>query len=720
MAGNKIRGITIEIAGDTSKLSESLRKVDDSLKSTQKQLSDVNRLLKLDPKNTELLRQKQELLNKAIDDSKKKVDDLKAAQAALGDRTENNATQYDAIEREIIACEQAQTKWKNQLDDMEPKAVSIKEKFAEIADKTAAVGEKFKTVGDGIANVGKSMTTTVSAPIVGFFTLASKGASDLEENLNKVDVAFGEDSQAVKDWADNATTQFGLSKNSALEMTSLFGDMGTAMGLTTGDAASMSTNLAGLAGDLSSFKNIDINTAMNALKGVFTGETESLKGLGIIMNQTNLKQFAEDSGLVYDKLSQTELVTLRYNYVLENTKNAQGDYARTSDGTANSIRTLQATVSNLTAELGSALLPIITPIIQKITEVAKKFSGLDEGTKNTIVTVGLVVAAIGPLLTVIGTVISSLGTIMTMLPALTGPVGLVVVAIGAAIAAGVALYKNWDTVSETCKTLLDNIKKAFSNIQKSITTAVQNALKAVQNAFNNIKTAISNAVNNVLSTVTNVFNRVKSTIQSVLNAAVGVVSSAVSSIKSLFNFSLSLPAIGTSVLDTARSAVSGAVDAIRGFFNFSWSLPHVVTSAVDGLYGTVSGIVSRVKGLFNFSWSLPTLKVPHVTVDGGAAPWGIGGKGRLPSFDVRWYRKAYDNAVLFRNPTILPTLGGLKGFGDGAGSEMVIGTNKLLEMMNRAGTTDIDINVYAAQGMSETAIADAVAVRLDRWLGERL
>ena len=619
MASGRIKGITIEIDGDTKKLSDSLSAVDKSIRQTQTSLKDVNKLLKLDPKNTELLNQKQELLKKALADSKKEVLELNKTLGEMGERNDQNADAYDRIQREIIECQQQQEQWNAQLKDMEPHVMTIKEKFGEIAEKTAAVGEKFKTVGDGITNVGKTLTTSVSAPIVGFFTLASKGASDLEENLNKVDVAFGDDAQAVKSWADNATTQFGLSKNAALEAASLFGDMGTAMGLTTGDAAEMSTNLAGLAGDLSSFKNIDVEQAMNALKGVFTGETESLKGLGIIMNQTNLKQFAEDTGLVYDELSQAELVTLRYNYVLENTKNAAGDYARTSDGTANSIRTLQATVSNLTAELGSALLPIITPIIQKVTEFAKSFSGLDDETKNTIITVGLVIAAVGPLLTVLGTVISTIGTIMTMAPALgaaigalSGPIGIAVVAIGAVVAAGIALWQNWDTVKAKASELWSSIQSTFENIKNTIVEKFESAKQ------------------------------------------------------------------------------------------------------------TVMGVVDSIKGAFNFSWSLPPIKLPHISVTGGVAPYGIAGKGSLPSFSIQWYKKAYENAVMFSRPTVLPTLGGMKGFGDGTGSEMVIGTDKLLEIVGKAGATDIDINIYTQPGMNETAIANAVAVKLDRWLGERL
>ena len=600
---NRIKGITIEIDGNTTGLDKALQSINKSIRESQTALKDVDRLLKLNPSSTELLSQKQQYLGEAVAATRSKLIDEMEAMDNLNEKAkkgEDVSAQQNALKREIEETTQSLKNLTKEYED-----------FGSVgAQQVAVVGEKFKEAGDKISGVGKGMTATVTAPLVGLFTVAAAGASDLEENLNKVDVAFGNDAQAVKDWADSATAQFGLSKNAALEAASLFGDMGTAMGLTTEDAAKMSTNLAGLAGDLSSFKNIDVEQAMNALKGVFTGETESLKGLGVIMNQTNLKQFAEDCGLVYEEMSQAELVNLRYNYVLEQTKNAAGDYARTSDGTANSIRTLQATLSNLTAELGSALLPIITPVIQKITEFARSFAGLDEGTKNTIVTIGLVIAALGPLLTVIGTVISTIGTIMTMAPALSGaiaalsgPIGIAVVAVGAAIAAGVALYQNWDTVKSKASELWSSIKSTFENIKNSITEKI----------------------------------------------------------------------------NAAKDAVMGAVE--------------------------------KIKGAFNFQWKLPSLKLPHFSITEG--------KLGLPSISVSWYKKGYTDGVLFNSPTVLPTANGWKGFGDGNGGELVIGLDRLREVLGTTGNS-VNVNVYASPGMNETALANKVAAELDHWLGKRL
>ena len=129
-------------------------------------------------------------------------------------------------------------------------------------------------------------------------------------------------------------------------MAALFGDMGTAMGQTPAEAAKMSESLVGLAGDLASFKNIGIEEAQTALKGIFTGEGESLKSLGVVMQDSTLEAYAMATGQkkAYDEMTQAEKVALRYAYVMDATKNAQGDFARTSGGTANQLRDRKSVV----------------------------------------------------------------------------------------------------------------------------------------------------------------------------------------------------------------------------------------------------------------------------------------------------------------------------------------------------------------------------------------
>lgn len=261
---------------------------------------------------------------------------------------------------------------------------------------------KVNKMAHGMVSVGGKLTLGLTTPLVVAAKQMVSSASDYQENLNKIDVAFGKSGKAVTKWAKNAKKQFGMSNNEARESTALFGDMATAMGITEKKAADMAMTLAGLAGDMASFKNIDVAQAMTALKGVFTGETESLKQLGIIMTQTNLEEFAAKIGKNYKEMSQAEKVQLRYNYVLSAGKNSMGDYARTADGTANTLRTFKKSVEDLLTVFGANLLPSVTKIVGKMTEMVDSLASASPETQKTVLAVGGLAAGLGPAIGAMG------------------------------------------------------------------------------------------------------------------------------------------------------------------------------------------------------------------------------------------------------------------------------------------------------------------------------
>jgi len=263
---------------------------------------------------------------------------------------------------------------------------------------------KLKQFGQDATRIGKKLSIGLTLPIAAAGGAAIKLASDFEESLNKVDVSFKSSSKSVKEFSKTTLTQFGIAQGTALDMAAMFGDMGTSMGLTTQAAAAMSTSMVGLAGDLASFKNIQIEEATTALAAVFTGETESLKRLGIVMTEANLKQFALTQGIKKNikEMTQAEKTTLRYQYVIANTGNAQGDFARTQDGAANQMRIFSESIKEIGANLGQILLPAFTKMVTKVNEALKAFMGLDEGTKKTILIIAGIVAAVGPMLIALG------------------------------------------------------------------------------------------------------------------------------------------------------------------------------------------------------------------------------------------------------------------------------------------------------------------------------
>lgn len=485
MAGN-IQGITIEFRGQTTQLDEALKKINSETKGIDSELKKVNNALKFNPNSVELWRQKQTLLNEKLKETNEKADVLRdTLKKVKSGEIDMTAEDTRELQRELIEAESKAKTFKKQLDQIGN--ANLK-----------ALSSQLKEVGDKMTAVGQSMTTKVTAPIVAGYTLASKYASDYEENLNKLDVAFGDNSQAVKDWANTASTEFGLSKVQATDAASAFGALGKGIGLSESEAAGMSTTLAGLSADLGSYFNVGVDESAKALEGIFTGESEALKKFGVVMTDTNLKQFAEDQGLVWSEMDQTQKTMLRYQYVLEKTKDAQGDFARTSDGTANSTKMFQASLQDLGTAIGTNLLPIITPVIQKITELINKFQTLSPEAQKIITIVGLIVAAIGPVLMIIGTLISSIGAIVGAIGMVTLPMLGIVAVIAAVVAAGIFLYKNWDTIKAKAIAFKDAVVQAFNDFKTKVTTT-----------FNNIKNAIVTPIQTAINTVKGIIDKIK-------------------------------------------------------------------------------------------------------------------------------------------------------------------------------------------------------------------
>jgi len=355
-----------------------------------------------------------------------------------------------------------------------------------VENKMQGLQEKMRVVGGKLQSAGKSMTAAITLPIIGIATASFKLASDMSESINKVDVAFKDNAKQVKDWSQTTLKSFGIAQGTALDMAAKYGDMATAMGLTTGQAADMSTSLVGLAGDLASFKNISIDIADTALTAIFTGETESLKQLGIIMTQANLDEYALSQGIKKKtkEMSQAEQVQLRYNYVLAMTKNAQGDFVNTGSGAANQMRIFSESLKELSATMGENLLPLITPIITKINTWIQKFGQLSPANRKTILIIAGIAAAIGPLLIGLGTVASAITAISTALPVLgtafavlTGPVGLAIAVIVLLIATFAKLWKTssgfriW--VSDLSRSMSDAFKGIINKFINDINWIIQ-------------------------------------------------------------------------------------------------------------------------------------------------------------------------------------------------------------------------------------------------------
>ena len=338
-----------------------------------------------------------------------------------------------------------------------------------INKKLSGIGNKLGALGDKMVSTGKSMTLGLTLPIVAGAALAVKGASDMVETMNKVNVAFGDSAKQVTDFGNTSLKSIGLAKGSALDAAALFGDMATSMGLSQTAAADMSVGLVTLGGDLASFKNISFEQAQTALAGVFTGETESLKRLGIVMTDTELNAYALSKGIgkTTQEMTQGEKVNLRYAFVMDKTKNAQGDFARTSGGTANQMRFTAERVKELTAEFGEKLLPIMGKLLEFGNKLLDFFSGFDAGTQNMIIGILGAAAAAGPLLIFFGKIGQAVATLAPIFEAIGAAIasigaGPILIAVAAVAAAGYLIYRNWSTLVDLFNKVVEALKSFYA------------------------------------------------------------------------------------------------------------------------------------------------------------------------------------------------------------------------------------------------------------------
>ncbi|MBC1722246.1 peptidoglycan DD-metalloendopeptidase family protein [Listeria seeligeri] len=400
-----------------------------------------NRMLEQADEETDRIVRSADKMERNFNKSAKAVDGTTRSIHKQSNEVRESATHVDKLERNFKEANNSANRFgksaKNAVDNTKNSVDSAKNSVKRLDDEidktTKNANSKFSALKTTIIAVGTALVASAGKAMF-------KYASDTNESINKVEVAFKNNAKDVKKWSKSTIDDIGLARGTALDMAATYGDMSTSMGLSTKEAEKMSTSMVDLAGNLASFKNIDIERASTALNGIFTGETEALKSLGIVMTQTNLEQFALETGAgkvaksssevtkeniarekaqknlneavkehgknsleareaqsklqeIQEKSNETakvslkdmkqdELVRLRYNYVMKQTTNAHGDFKNTSDQAANASRVFSESLKELASNAGQYLLPIFTPIIIKASDFIKKLSDIPNSMKG--------------------------------------------------------------------------------------------------------------------------------------------------------------------------------------------------------------------------------------------------------------------------------------------------------------------------------------------------
>ena len=377
-------------------------------------------------------------------------------------------------------------------------------------------------------------------------------------------------------------------------------------------------------------------------------------------------------------------------------------------GFGGSIEKLKSSLDVLMTSLGQLMAQYLTPVIEKVQSVIDNFMALDDETKDHIIKIAGIVAAVGPVLLIIGKVVSGIGSIISIasaliaaISAISAPVLIVIGVITALIAIGVLLYKNWDTIKEKASELWENLKQKFEIIKLAFTMTCDAIKTKITETFTAIKDKIANS--QIGQAASKVWDAMKKT-----------ASDSFSAIKKAYDDH------GGGL----KGAVSATMEAIKQYYSAGYhfidnltggkltAIKDKVSSTFDSIKDKIRSAIDTIKGMFNFNWSLPDIRLPHFSVSGGFSL----NPPQVPSFSIQWYKKAMDDAYMLNGATIFGQNGGHLLGGGEAGSEMIIGTNKLMQMIAQAkGGTNTYNNQFVINGVDRDPqeLAQEISYYLD-------
>lgn len=734
MAGG-IKGIVVKIGGDTTQLGKALSDATTKSNALQKELKGVNTLLKYDPKNVNLLKQKQDLLKSSIEQTKKKLEALIETQKKVDAKEiEMSEDEYRNLQREIANTE-------NKLRNLENEnkkfgSVGVQQisaygaEMQKVGSKVEGVGKKLSGLSSitgaalggsvfsaskyedslakvhTIADTSKKSMGSLSKEIMNLSNQTGTSA-DAIANATYDAISAGQDTANAVSFVKNATNlakagftetgsaidvlttimnAYGLKSNEVGKVSDMLiqtqnkgkttvAQLSSTMGKVIPTAHSMNVGLDQLCAGYSIMTAKGIATAesttyMNSMLNELgkggtkvstalkqkTGKSfqdlmKDGKSLGDVLQI--LKNYANETGTNFNDLwSSSEAgkagLTLLSDGV-DSFNDAVDGMNKSTGATSEAMKKLDTPstkakkainqLKNAGISLGQTALVSLTPIINSICTAIKNltswFTGLSPGVQQVILVILGLVTVLAPVLIIVGKVISAIGTIMTLAPmivsgitaiggafkligaiASANPLGVIIIAITALVSALIYAYNHCET-----------FRNVVNNVFSSVKSFVGGVVKALVSFFTS---TIPNALNSLKNKITGVFNGIKSLTSNVWNGI--------------------------------KNAIINPIIQAK----------NTVGNIINGMKNIVKNIFNGIKPKLNLS-------LPHISVDGGKAPFGIGGMGKLPSFKIRWNKMG----AIFDKPTIFNTPYGLQGVGE-AGAEAVAPITELMKYVQTA------------------------------------
>ena len=556
MAGN-IKGITISFNGDTTRLDRALRQINNNTKSLDRELKQVDKALKFNPTSVELWRQKQDLLTQKIAETKSKLDTLKQAQAQMdASGVDKNSQEYRQLQREIIVTE-------NQVKTFEGQLKAIGNV------NLRATSEQFKEMGNKLTSAGQAMMglSTAAAAVTAAIGAAAVKSGKWADDLNTMSKIYGINTtelqkySAAADLVDVSVEDIAKS-HIKLEKSMYAAQTGSASAATAFDQLGVSyTNADG------SLRDADTvwQEAISAL-GSMSNETERDAIAMQLMGKSaaNLNPLIEDSGETYKMVADT-MAKYGLDYVDQDTLNKANQFNDSLD----TMKLLATTAFNqMATQLSAYLAPAMQRVVDIVGQLAAWFANLSPQTQTIIVAIAGAVAVLGPLLIGLGQVSFAISSIMSLMatlgPAIGGIVaalGPVVLIIGAVVAAGILLYKNWDTIKAKAVELWTNVTTIWQSIKDSIRATIAQLVSNTVGKFNSLKTTVETVWNGIKSAMINPIQTARDTLQGIIDK---VKSWFPINLGNIFNFKLPHINIGS------KSVTVGDKTVTVPTFSVSW------------------------------------------------------------------------------------------------------------------------------------------------------
>ena len=818
---DRIKGITIEIDGNTKGLSQSLKTVNKDLKSTQSQLKDVEKLLKLDPHNVTLLGQKMQLLGKEINQTKDKLSQLKSVQDQMEQGLRNGTVsveQYQAWQREIIETE---NELKRLQEEIKKVPTAVEANMAKASEAMMDFGNKVSAVGEKVTALGDTMTKTVTAGIVAGATASVKawqevdGAMDdlikrtgatgetLEEYegiVNSIATTVPSDFNTIAQAVGQVNTRFDVSgdvlqelstsfikfadlngtdvvssidtvssmmkawnldANRTVEVLNLLNGVGQNTGISVNTLSDLMQNnalffkefnldvaqTATLLGNMEK-NGVDASAGVTALRTAMAKATD--EGVSFTEILRDYEWMIETAGISdAEKLARAEEIfggkayaqiytalkegNISFQNISGSMSDFRGNVAKTFEATLDPIDEFTTTMNDLKilgAEIGEEVLPILVDVLKDLKpildDIKSAWESMSEDEQRQFIENLGKLAMIGPALSVTGRTITALGASITAL----GKAGkwLSSLGIGAKIS---SLFGSGASAGATAGAsvgaslvtgLIAGLASAVAGgaIGKALDNyiiapileffgsddakwykdfhwfgdggffdelfdfnSLNEAIEVYRGAFSLMKDDAKTNLENMKSACVTIWGNISSEVKGASGGLVYEISTNWDKIK----------AKATETWDNVKSTVTGAWDAVKTKFD-EWKTG--VENTFQAIYDFIKGIWDNLGTMFAEGFKI---KLPHLSVSGGVAPYGIGGQGSLPKFDVDWYA----NGGILTQPTIFGMQGGRFLGGGEAGAEAVLPLSNLQEMitngMNDAlgngGDTVINVSIQS-------------------------